>query len=210
VICGLAIVGSGLYSLALIPAIPALIGHHAVLLELLNGSIAAVVTAGANVRIGKTPLEVALLAGVFGTMMFDPLFWWAGKLWGRGAAHAIAGRGPRAQRLIGRGERLFERYGWLAILLAYVLPVPNALVYAAAGWTGMRFRVFILLDALGALLWVGLLVGLGYAVGQSAVDVTKTISHYGLYLSLGLVVAIVGWQMWRGGQGRATPESPPA
>ena len=59
-ICGLLIVGSGLYGLALIPAIPALIGHHAVLLELLNGSIAAIVTAGANARIGKTPLEVAL------------------------------------------------------------------------------------------------------------------------------------------------------
>jgi len=143
-------------------------------------------------------------------VMFDPIFWWAGKLWGRGAAHAVAGRGRRAQRLIARGERVFERYGWVAILLAYYLPVPNALVYAAAGWTGMRFRVFLLLDVLGALLWAGMLVGLGYAVGQSAVDVTKTISHYGLYVSIGLVVAIVAWQMRRGGPGRAAPESPAA
>jgi membrane-associated protein len=197
VICGLAIVGSGIYGLALIPAIPALIGHHALLLELLSGSTPALVAGGANARIGHNSLEAAIVLGVIGTMIFDPLYWWAGRLWGRNAAHWIAGRGPRAVRVTERAERIAERFGWLAVLLAYYLPVPNAAVYAAVGWTGMRFRTFLVLDILGALLWVALGVGLGYAIGQSAVDVAKSISHYGLYASLVLVAGIVAWQLRR-------------
>jgi membrane-associated protein len=207
VVCGLAIVASGIYNLALIPVIPALIGHHAVLLELLSGSTPAVVTGGANARIGHNSLELALLAGVIGTMMFDPLYWWAGKLWGRNAAHAIAGRGPRGIRLTKRVERIAERFGWLMVLLAYYLPVPNAIVYAAAGWTGMSFWKFLALDILGSLLWVGLGVGLGYAIGQSAVDVAKAVSHYALIAGVALALAVVVYQVWRA---RVAPDPPPA
>jgi membrane protein DedA with SNARE-associated domain len=64
------------------------------------------------------------------------------------------------------------------------------LVDAAAGWAGMRLAVFIVCDILGALLWASLLVGLGYALGQHAVNVTHAISHYSLILTLALVVMV--------------------
>jgi len=195
IVCGVALIASGIYGLVMIPAHPALLGSHPLLLELISGSTAAIVTGGANARIGHASIELALLFGLIGTMMFDPLYWWAGKLWGRNAAHAIAGRGPRATRLLARTERLFDRFGWVAILFSYFLPVPNALVYALAGWTGMRFRTFLILDVIGALMWVGLALGLGYAIGQDAVDVAKSISHYALFVSIGLVALIVFWQM---------------
>ena len=37
----------------------------------------------------------------------------------------------------------------------------------------MRLRTFLMLDLIGSLLWIALCVGLGYAIGQSAVDVAK-------------------------------------
>jgi membrane-associated protein len=48
-----------------------------------------------------------------------------------------------------------------------------------------------LCDIIGALLWASLLVGLGYALGQHAVNVAHAISHYSLILTLALVVVIV-------------------
>jgi membrane-associated protein len=69
------------------------------------------------------------------------------------------------------------------------LPVPSALIYAAAGWTGMSLRRFLLLDVIAAALWIAVAVGLGYGIGQSAVDVAKGISHYGLILTLVLLAA---------------------
>jgi membrane protein DedA with SNARE-associated domain len=196
-LCWGGIIVAGLYALALIPLKPSLIGTHPVLLELLSGSMSAMVAAGAMARVGEGSLVLAVLAPIVGLMLFDPLYWWAGRRWGRRAAQLLTGNGPRAARLTARAERFAARFGWVAVVLAYVLPVPNALVYALVGWTGMRLVTFLVLDLLGTLIWIGLVVGLGYAIGQSAVDVAKAISHYALQATIALVVGVVALQVWR-------------
>ena len=40
--------------------------------------------------------------------------------------------------------------------------IPIIVIYVIVGWAGMRLLTFIILDLIGELLWVGLLVGLGY------------------------------------------------
>jgi membrane protein DedA with SNARE-associated domain len=196
VICLAGIGFSGLYGLLLLPAVPALVGTHPVLLELLRGSMTSMVTMGALASTGHASLLVAVLAGIPGSMMFDWLYWWAGRRWGTRAMTMLVGRSPRTARRIPWVKRIAHRWGWLAVVLAYVLPVPNVLVYAAVGWTGMSLITFLLLDAIGALIWVGLMVGLGYAIGQRAVDVAHAISHYALVATIALVVAVVARQVW--------------
>jgi membrane-associated protein len=108
------------------------------------------------------------------------------------------GQGERAQRLMDRGERLGERWGPLAVVVGYYLPIPNVLIYALVGWTGMRLTTFIALDVLGAALWTGLIVGLGYAIGQAAVDVAHAITHYSLVATVVLFAAVIAREAWRG------------
>ena len=55
----------------------------------------------------------------------------------------------------------------------------------------MRLVTFIILDLIGSLLWAGMLVGLGYALGHHAVVVAQTVSHYGLWISIALIAVIV-------------------
>jgi membrane-associated protein len=193
---------SGLYALALLPLVPSLVGSHAVLLELLRGSMTAMVTMGALARTGHESLAVAVLAAIPGLMMFDWLYWWAGRRWGRRAIDLFLGNHPKAAKRTARLERITARYGWIAIVIAYFQPIPNPLIYAAAGWTRMRLVTFIVLDLIGTLLWIALMVGLGYAIGQRAVDVAHAISHYGLYLTIALVVAIFARQAYRGSRAR--------
>jgi membrane protein DedA with SNARE-associated domain len=190
------IVGSGLYLLALIPLTPSLVGTHPVLLELLKGSMTAMITMGALSRVGEASLAVAVLAAVPGLMLFDWLYWWAGKRWGRRAIGVFIGDHPKAAARTARLERVISRFGWLAIVIAYFQPVPNVLIYAAAGWTGMRLRTFLLLDLIGSLLWIGLCVGLGYAIGQRAVDVARGISHYALVATIALIAVVFVRQFW--------------
>jgi membrane-associated protein len=207
-ICWFGIALSGIYALVLIPVRPLLIGNHPVLLELLTGSMTSIVTSGAFARVGQVPLVLAVVAAVPGMIMFDPFFWWAGRRWGQGMLTVVAGGSRRGGRLISRAERYGRRLGWLGVVLAYYLPVPAALVFVVAGWTGMRLVTFVLLDAVGALLWIGLLVGLGYYLGQDAVDVAKTISHYGLWVSIGLFAAVIVTQRLRGGRPGRSPAEP--
>jgi membrane-associated protein len=204
ILCWGGITLSGIYALALLPLVPSLIGTNPVLLELLRGSTTSMVSAGAFARVGDASLVLALLAPFPIMLLFDPLYWWAGRLWGRPVIDLFAGNRPRAQRWVDKIERNAPRIGPPAVVLAYVLPIPSALIYAAVGWTGMRLRVFILLDLIGTAMWVGLNVGLGYLIGQSAVDVAKGISRYALYLTLALVVVVVVVQVRR-----STRSSPP-
>jgi membrane protein DedA with SNARE-associated domain len=71
----------------------------------------------------------------------------------------------------------------------------------------MSLRRFMVFDLLGMLSWIGLIVGLGYAVGHPAVQAAKAISHYGLLVTVGLVaiaVAIALLRTRRAGGARAT------
>ena len=181
---------SSLYLLAWIPLTPVLVADHPILLELFKGSMSGMVTMGAKARIGEASLLVAVLAAIPGLMIFDWIYWWAGRRWGKRAIDMFVGDHPKAAARTAKLERITHRFGWLAIVIAYFQPVPNVLIYAAAGWTRMRLRTFLLLDLIGSLLWIALCVGLGYAIGQRAVDIAKAISRYGLYLGLGLIVVV--------------------
>jgi membrane-associated protein len=196
VICMAGIIFSGAYGLLLLPLVPSLVGTHPLLLELFRGSMTSMVTMGALARIGEASIVVAVLAGIPGSMMFDWLYWWAGRRWGERALRMFVGTHPKAAKRMAWAERASRRWGWLAVGTAYFLPVPSVLVYAAVGWTGMRLRTFLIWDFVGALAWVALIVGLGYAIGQRAVDVAHAVSHYALALTLLLIVGIVARQMW--------------
>ena len=191
IICWASIVASGLYYWAILPFRASLVGSHPVLLELLNGSTEGIIAAAAFARVGHGTLAVALLAGVVGFMKFDLLYWWAGRLWGERIIHLLFPRKGRGVRYMARVDKWGRKFLWPAMVLVPFVPIPAAIVYVLAGWAGMRLTTFLILDAIGAALWVGTLAGLGYAMGHHAVVVAQKISHYGLWVSIGLVVLVV-------------------
>jgi membrane-associated protein len=182
---------SGIYYLALLPFRASLVGTHPVLLEVLNGSTEAIVSGAAFARVGHGSLTVVLLAAIPGLMKFDLLYWLAGKLWGERIILLLSGRRKHGPRFMARVQRWGWKFTWPAVVVTPFLPVPNVIVYATAGWAGMSWVTFLVLDAIGSLLWAGMLAGLGYSLGQHAVTVAQTVSRYGLWISIGIVVLIV-------------------
>ena len=77
------------------------------------------------------------------------------------------------------------------MLVSCFLPIPRAIIFVIVGWAGMRLVTFLVLDLIGVLLWAGLLAGLGYALGHSAVVAAKTVSHYSLWFTIGIVALTV-------------------
>jgi membrane protein DedA with SNARE-associated domain len=182
---------SGIYYLALLPFRASLVGTHPVLLELLNGSTEAIVSGAAFARVGHGSLAVVLLVAIPGLMKFDLLYWGAGRIWGERIILLLSGRRKHGPRFMARVQRWGWKFTWPAVVLTPFLPVPNAIVYAVAGWAGMSVVTFLILDVISSLLWAGMLAGLGYSLGQHAVTVAQTISRYGLWVSIGIVILIV-------------------
>jgi membrane-associated protein len=195
--CVTGIAAKTVFALALLPLVPSLLGTHPVLLEALRGSTSAMASGGAFARVGEASLVLAVLAPLPTLLFATPFFWWAGRLWGPKAASTLVGGHPNAEKWTQSSSAHLERFGGLAVALAPFLPVPSALIYAAAGWTGMSLRRFLVFDVLGMLSWIGLIVGLGYAVGHPAVQAAKAISHYGLLVTIALVAIALAIAMIR-------------
>ena len=190
IVCWLGIVLSGVYYWALLPLRVSLVGTHPVIAELMNGGTESIISAAAFARTGHGTLAVAVLAAIPGLIKFDALFWWAGRLWGERFIMVLPGS-RRLSRHMARIQRTGRRFTWPAMVISIFLPIPRAIIFVIAGWAGMRLVTFLVLDTIGALLWTGLLAGLGYALGHRAVVAAQTISHYSWWFTGGIVALTV-------------------
>lgn len=185
-----AIVFSGLFYWTLLPLRVSLIGTHPVVAEVLNGSTESIISAAAFARTGDGTLAVVLLAAIPGLMKFDILYWLAGRMWGERFLMALPGN-KRVVKSMERVRRSGRKFTWPAVLVSSFLPIPRAIIFVIVGWAGMRLVTFLALDLIGVLLWAGMLAGLGYALGHNAVVAAKTVSHYSLWFTIGLVALSV-------------------
>src|SRR5215472_14010702 len=184
------IVFSGLFYWALLPLRVSLIGTHPVVAEVLNGSTESIISAAAFARAGDGTLALVLLAAIPGLMKFDILYWLAGRMWGERFLMALPGN-KRVAKSMERVRRSGRKFTWPAVLVSSFLPIPRAIIFVIVGWAGMRLVTFLVLDLIGVRLWAGMLAGLGYALGHHAVVAAKTVSHYSLWFTIGLVALSV-------------------
>ncbi|MDE2332162.1 MAG: VTT domain-containing protein [Bradyrhizobium sp.] len=190
IIWWLGIVLSGVFYWALLPLRLSLVGTHPVVAELLNGGTEAIISAAAFARTGHGTLAVVLLAAIPGLVKFDAVYWWAGRLWGERFLMAMPGS-RRVVRHMARIQQAGRRFTWPAMVISAFLPIPRAIIFVIAGWAGMRLVTFLVLDIIGALLWTGLLAGLGYSLGHHAVVAAQTVSHYSWWFTIGIVAVTV-------------------
>jgi len=206
ILCWAGIVLSGLFYWTLLPLRVSLIGTHPVVAEVLNGSTESIISAAAFARAGDGTLAVVLLAAIPGLMKFDILYWWAGRLWGERFLMALPGN-KRVAKSMERVRRSGRKFTWPAVLVSSFLPIPRAIIFVIVGWAGMRLVTFLVLDLISVLLWAGMLAGLGYALGHPAVVAARTISHYSLWFTIGLVALTVFLTVRSQRRSMAAPET---
>jgi membrane protein DedA with SNARE-associated domain len=183
-----AILGVVALGMVLRPVKPFLLASHPVILEFLTGDLTAIGAAAALARIGEAPLWLVVVSGTAGMVKFDWLTWWTGRQWGGGIIKMFT-TSERAQRFAGRATELDPKILRAAVVLAVLPGVPTAVVYAMAGWARMRLATFLLLDLAGAFLMTGLVAGIGYALGQHAVDLVLLVDRFASVVSLTLIAA---------------------
>lgn len=172
-----------------LPVRPFLIATHPLALSIVTGSLSAIGAGAAFARVGGTDLWLVVVAGVLGMIKFDWLFWWAGRRWGPKGVRFFTPPG-RAQRFVARVQAWPRWTTGLIVVLAAVPGVPAVPLFLLAGLARMRLVAFLLFDAIGAALMVGLVAGLGYGLGQSAVDLVLRIDDYALWISIALIVIV--------------------
>jgi membrane protein DedA with SNARE-associated domain len=99
-----------------------------------------------------------------------------------------------------KAEHFFEHHGGKIIVAARFIEGLRQANGIVAGITGMHWKRFIPFNALGAALWVGLWVSVGYLAGNHITTIYEQITRYSLYVLIVLAVAVaalIGWRVRR-------------
>ena len=161
---------------------------------------------------GETSLiAAAVLASQHGTVSIGPVVAIAaaaaivgdnvGFLFGRRGGRWLLTRDGRwveqRARFLERGERFFARHGPKAVFLARWIPGLRVVGAWLAGAHGVRWRTFLLWNALGGIAWA-VSVGLaGYLLGHAAGRIFATIGLVGAGAVVVAIAATVGWHAMR-------------
>ena len=170
--------------------------------------IAASVYAGA----GRLNVVLVGLIGFVAAVIGDNIGFAIGHFGGR----ALVLRWGRYVRLteerLDKAEAFFNHHGAWIITVARFIEVLRQANGIIAGTTGMRWLRFLAYNALGAALWVGTWVSLGYLAGSHIGTIYHYITQYSTYVLIALAVLLAGYIAWRvlRRKRRATPAREPA
>ncbi len=109
--------------------------------------------AGTLTATHRLHLGPVLLAILGGSMVSDVSWYFLGKRYGNTVVRLLCRISPQRDTCVQRTEGYFGKHGASALLISKFLPALNTMAGAIAGQTGMDFRLFLLADAGGVLLW---------------------------------------------------------
>lgn len=90
-------------------------------------------------------------------------------------------------------EAMFLRNAALATFIGRLLPVVRHLISLPAGVFSMPWPLFLAITAAGSALWCGVLVALGYYLGEPAIALVRSYMHELVLLVLVGLALFVAW-----------------
>lgn len=164
----------------------------AALLEQAGLPVAAgpiLVAAGALAHSGGLRPEMVLLAAITACLISDHAWFLAGRRYGRGLLAGMCRISISPDSCVQRTDDLVARHGAPLLLIAKFIPGVSAVAIPTAAAMGLRYRRFILYDALGCAIWSGMYVGAGMIFSTEVRRVLDAMARVG-GVSL-LVVALL-------------------
>ena len=109
-----------------------------------------------------------------------------------------------------KAERFFDRRGAIVITFARFVEGLRQANGIIAGITGMHWLRFLIFNAIGAALWVGTWVSIGYFAGNHITTIYHYITVYSYYVLIALAILLAGYFAWRlrRRRRRRTPPAP--
>jgi membrane protein DedA with SNARE-associated domain/rhodanese-related sulfurtransferase len=145
-------------------------------------------------------LPEIILAGVSACLTADLAWYWGGRRHGHRILGLLCKMSLSPDFCVRQTETVFAKLGPWSLLLTKFFPGLSTISVAMAGVTKMSLPGFLLLDGIGALLFVGVPVGLGWIFQDAIADFLFTLRNFGeravliVAAALGLYLAARWWR----------------
>lgn len=131
-----------------------------------------------------------------GVWLGDLGIYFLARLFGRAAVGRLR-RGRSAEELISRGEELFAKFGWTALVVCRFVPGSRVPTYATAGLLRMPTFRFAAVTGVLAVCWVALVFALVATFGRAAPAVLGVIGHSVGWVLAAAALAACVWICWK-------------
>ena len=162
-------------------------------------SMPILLAAGAVAGTRQLYFSLALAISVVAALISDVVWYEIGKRKGSTVLQLLCRISLEPDSCVRRTEGLYEKYGERSLLWAKFVPGLNTAAPPVAGMFGMPMWRFLLFDTMGAILWSGSFLGLGWLFSDQLELVARYAERLGLWLlvllGLGLAAYIV--MKWR-------------
>ena len=147
---------------------------------------------------GEFNIAPVMLIAAVGAVIGDNIGFAIGHHYGRGFLLKI-GRfvflTPKRLELM---ESFFQKHGNKTILVARFITGLRVFAALLAGASNMRWRVFLVYNVAGAVLWSIVITTLGYVFGQSLPLLLKWVGRSGtIFLIVAIVIGVISWRIYR-------------
>lgn len=160
-------------------------------------SIPLLLASGALARMGRFHLAGILLCGLLGCLVADCAWFQLGKRRGAKILRFICRISMEPDSCVRKTENLFVRFGLRSLLVAKFIPGLNAVAAPLAGASGVRMARFLVFDSIGALLWIGAYVSVGYIFSDQLEIAAAYALQFGSWLIYFIAGLLAGWIGWK-------------
>lgn len=160
-------------------------------------SMPILLAAGALSGTGQMSFFRSLFFAVLACVVADSIWYQLGLRKGIRVLQLICKISIEPDSCVRRTEGVFSRQGARSLLFAKFLPGLGTVAPPLAGIFHMRARRFLLFDALGALLWAGTFLGIGYIFSGQIELVAEHLAALGsrlLVLLIGVFAAYIAYK----------------
>lgn len=154
--------------------------------------------AGALSVQGEMRLSIVIFMGVVGCLVGDGIWFWFGRRWGTAAMRLLCRFADDPRECARKARETFDRYGLQVLCVSKFVPGLDGLIPPLSGAQGVPVSRFLVIDAVGSLLWSGTYVGLGFLFSEQLTTAIQWAQRFSAALSISAVIAVVLYAAWRG------------
>ena len=149
---------------------------------------------------GRLSIWLVALIGFLAAVLGDNVGFGIGHFGGRPLAERYGKYIFLTPERLDKTASFFDRHGGKVIVIARFVEGLRQANGIIAGITGMHWKKFVIFNSLGAALWVGVWVSIGYFSGSNIDSIYAAATRYEVYfgIAVGLVIlAFIGHRVWR-------------
>jgi membrane protein DedA with SNARE-associated domain len=154
---------------------------------------AALIAAAVLASQGKLSIELVIAIAAVSAIVGDNIGFLLGRRYGRRLLERPGRTKVRRQVALARGEQLFDRHGAKAVFLGRWIALLRIWAAWLAGIAGMRWRSFLLWNALGGIGWALFFGLLGYWGGEATAHL---VARLGVGAAIAIGLGVAGFWVW--------------